>query len=307
MHLLSIVLCTRNRAGQLRAALDSYRRLEAEAGWELVVVDNASEDATARVIQEFAATSALTLRAVSEPRPGLARARNRGLAEARGEIVAFTDDDCYPDPDYVRVLRNVFEDPRYDYAGGRVMLHDASDARISIQEHGTAKEIEPNAFLASGQILGANMAFRRAPLLVLRGFDERLGAGTSFHSGEDTDLLRRAALAGMRGRFDPMLVVRHHHGRSQADAAALRRSHQRGLGACMAKFVTNKHTCKQYIRHWYWALRSTGALNALRQLGWGLLFAFKYGPSPQRVWRHPAATIDASRESAVAKSVNSCI
>ena len=292
MQLLSVVLCTHNRASQLRATLDCYRHFDAQPDWELVVVNNASTDDTARVIEEFAASTALTLRAVVESRPGLARARNRGLLVARGEIIAFSDDDCYPAADYLRVLRSIFADSRYDYAGGRVLLHDAHDARISIQEYATAYAIEPYSFVASGQILGANMAFRRAPLLILRGFDERLGAGTAFYCGEDTDVLRRASAAGMRGRFAPELVVRHHHGRGPRDAAALRRAQQRGLGACMAKFVANQHTRQQYVRRWYWAMRSAGALGALHQLWAALHFAFKYGPSPQRVWWHPAEDLD---------------
>ena len=204
------------------------------------------------------------------------------------------------------MLRVIFDNPRYDYAGGRVILHDAADARISLQEHATAYDIEPNAYVAAGQILGANMAFRRVLLLDLRGFDERLGAGTSFHSGEDTDLLRRAALAGMRGRFEPQLLVRHDHGRSQADAAALRRSHQRGLGACMAKFIANKDTRSQYVRHWYWALRRVGIPGAVRQLGWGLRFVFECGATSRRIWQHPAPALDASRASVTADGVDSC-
>ena len=143
-----------------------------------------------------------------------------------------------------------------------------------------------------GQILGANMAFRRACLCALRGFDERLGAGTLFRSGEDTDMLRRAAAAGMRGHYEPALVVHHHHGRKAPEAVALRRATQRGIGACMAKFVALPATRRCYLRHWYWALRRAHPVDALRQLGWGFLFLALHGFSPRRSWHHPAAVLD---------------
>lgn len=292
MPSVSVVLSTRNRAARLRVALGCYRAWSGDTDWELIVVDNGSTDDTAQILADFAAASGLPVRLVHESRAGLARARNRGLAAARGEIVAFIDDDCYPAADYLATLRGIFATTGCDYAGGRVLLYDPSDAQVVVQTHATAYTLEPGAWLTSGQILGANMAIRRSGLCSLRGFDERLGAGTLFRSGEDTDMLRRAALAGMCGHYEPALLVHHHHGRKLADAAALRRATQRGLGACMAKFVALPATRRAYARRWFWALRRAPSLNALRQLAWGLLFVALQGFSLRRLWQHPAAALD---------------
>src|SRR5512138_3361592 len=93
---LSIVLCTRNRADWLRRTLTFYEDIVADIGWELGIVDNGSRDATRQVIREFSSRAQIHVRLAVEPRMGLSRARNAGWQCASGEIIAFTDDDCYP-------------------------------------------------------------------------------------------------------------------------------------------------------------------------------------------------------------------
>ena len=96
----SIVICTRNRAQDLAATLRSLNRLQMPDGrsGEVVVVDNGSSDHTAKVIAEARAFLTLPLVAATEPECGLGAARNRGLRLARGEIIAWTDDDVRPAP-----------------------------------------------------------------------------------------------------------------------------------------------------------------------------------------------------------------
>ncbi|CAL95875.1 glycosyltransferase [Azoarcus olearius] len=285
---ISVVVCTRNRGGQLEGMLRSFCSQDFAVGWEMVVVDNGSSDNTGEVLTRFALECPFTLRVVLEPTPGLSRARNRGLAAARGEFVAFTDDDCYPRDDYLSAIVALFCDPKVVYGGGRLLLYDPTDQRVTIQERDRAEVLEPGSFIPSGLIHGANLVCRRQALLDLDGFDERLGAGTTYKSGEDTDILRRLALAGHRGRYDPDIVVYHHHGRKTVEAARrLEQGYSWGIGSCMLKYALNPQSRSIYARIWYWRLRRIPFADAVREIVAALRFFLEYGPTWRSVWRHP--------------------
>ncbi len=285
---ISVVICTRNRGEKLRATLRSLTRQDYDGEWELIVVNNGSTDDTQCVIDDFAKNCAFPLRVAHEPLAGLSRARNKGLARARGEIVAFTDDDCYPREDFLSAIAVRFAEGDVTFVGGRVLLFDPDDQRVTIQERNTPLMIEAASFVPSGLIHGANMAVSREALMALNGFDERLGAGSYFKSGEDTDMLRRLVLSGMGGAYDPRVVVFHHHERKTVEAAqTLLRGYCRGLGSCMLKYVIRPDTRPLYLRVWYWRLRRAGLLDVLRELTAAAEFYLRYGPTWRRVWEHP--------------------
>lgn len=286
--LISVVICTRNRGSQLAGTLESLRRIEFEGRWEIVIVNNGSTDNTGSLLREFANDPPAPVRIVFEPVPGLSRARNRGLASARGELVAFTDDDCYPTENYLDAISTCFATHDIAFAGGRVLLFDPTDQRVTIRESNAVETIDAGDFVPSGLIHGANMIARRSVLLELNGFDERLGAGTAFKSGEDTDMLRRITLSGRHGRYDPSIAVYHHHGRKTPEAAEqLERGYRRGFGSCMIKYVMNPVTRSAYARIWYWRLRKSDASDIFRELRAALQFAWRYGPGWRGVWEHP--------------------
>lgn len=271
---ISLVVCTRNRAVQLPRCMQSISRLSFDGVWEVVVVDNGSTDDTARVIDRYRQKDKVPLVVVREERPGLARARNTGLLAARGRIVAFTDDDCYPAPDYLQVLCECFADSDIKFLGGRVLLFDKNDAPISIQEKADREEIAPRSFIRPGFIHGANIAFDRDALLSVGGFDERLGAGTKFFSGEDVEILARMSWAGMRGAYDPRPVVQHHHGRRQrSDIERLFRGYDIGRGAYFAKFLANKESRLTYMKNWYWSIRLRNLARLGREIAGAARFA----------------------------------
>src|SRR5215470_13364473 len=129
---LSVIVCTRNRATQLATALNHWARLAPKSSWEIILVDNGSTDLTPQVIANAQQRISVS-RAVLETRIGLGAARDRGWREARGAIVAFTDDDCYPSPGYVDDLVEAFRcSPDVGYMGGRILLWDEDDARLTI-------------------------------------------------------------------------------------------------------------------------------------------------------------------------------
>jgi glycosyltransferase involved in cell wall biosynthesis len=254
---VSLIICTRNRAEQLRAALNYVRDLEAPlGGWELVIVDNGSTDSTQEVIHSFALSAPCPVVNVYEPNRGLSRARNTGIARAAGRLLAFTDDDCYVRRDYLVQLCSVFEDSGADYVGGRVVLHDASDAAVTIKDVLTPEVIEPRRFLEPGTIHGANMAVRREVVREIGGFDPLVGSGTPWIC-DDIEFLSRACWAGWSGRYDPRPVVAHHHGRKPGvDVVRLRAGYERGRGAYYLKGVLNPTSRITYLREWYWSVRA---------------------------------------------------
>src|ERR1700730_18373678 len=111
MH-ISVVLCTYNRASSLGKTFESLRQMTVPPvlKWELIVVDNNSADNTYAAVTEFARTSGLNLRYVFESKQGLCHARTTGVANARGEIIAFTDDDVQVSPEWLQELKRTFSE-----------------------------------------------------------------------------------------------------------------------------------------------------------------------------------------------------
>jgi GT2 family glycosyltransferase len=137
------------------------------------------------------------------------------------------------------------------FVGGRVLLYDPSDLRITIQEKQDYCVLRPRTFFTPGTIHGANMAFRKAVLSRIGGFDERLGAGTSIGCGEDTDAVASALWAGIAGAYDPGPTVYHHHGRkTKNEERELSKVYYMGRGAYYAKYVIRNDSRSAYLRNW---------------------------------------------------------
>lgn len=255
--LVSLIICTRNRAASLRTCLTYVSQLQSPGNWELIVVDNGSSDETPNLLKEYAATAPFPVVLIHEPNPGLSRARNAGIAKATGGIIAFTDDDCYVTADFLKEIVKVFEDENIGFMGGRVLLFDPSDAPRTIRPECVPYRIEPYQFIDAGQLIGANMAFRRSLLVSIGAFDPAFGAGSRFRSGEDTDIQARASAMGAIGAYAPTPLVWHHHGRKPGrDCDALDKNYDYGRGAYFAKFIMAPQTRLLFLKNWYWGTLS---------------------------------------------------
>jgi hypothetical protein len=303
--MVSLVISTRNRAPRLGELFVTLSRLEPpDGGWELILVDNGSTDGTAEAIRAFAAAAPCPVRCVHAATPGLSHARNAGLRCAAGSIVAFTDDDCYPRPDYLRAIVDVFEHHRPGVLGGRVVLHDATDARVGVKDVSDPFEIAPRSFVRPGVMHGANLAVRRDVLADIGGFDPLLGAGTPCMAGEDTDFIARAVWAGWTARYDPRPVVSHHHGRKPGAAAKRQReSYDRGRGAYYAKWALDARARRTYLHEWYWSARRMLSKKDARPIGRELAGASRYlvdrllhpAPVPRYPWTVPGDSSSTGR------------
>ena len=234
---ISLVLSSRNRAGPLRTLLG---RLDPEAfrrtGSELVLVDSASDDETPAVMTAFADAADFAVRVVRAHRPGQGHAHNLGVAAARGDVLAFTDDDCEPAPDYFDALRREFDPAFHDYGGGAILPGDPDDdARLATTAWWTFEDrvvLPPRVLQTAGTLQGANMFCRRGALEQVGGFHEDLGPGGRF-KGADAELAARFSLSGLTGVLLPQVRVTHHHGRKigspEAEATMAGYDRSRGI------------------------------------------------------------------------------
>lgn len=249
---VSVIICTRNREKQLRVCLKHFAAIRSLIPWELIVIDNGSDDATSHIVHAFANSHPITIKLLSQPARGMGRARNTAWRASSGEIIAFTDDDCYVTPGFIDTVEHAFAcNERIGYVGGQILLHDPSDARVTIEESTEELHIPAYTFLRTGSFQGANMAIRRCALEAVAGFDESFGYGTPFPAS-DIEVITRVSFSGWEGAYDPRIVVRHHHMRKLADVPQLLRRYARGRGAYWAKFLlvptTRAHSCRQ----WRW-------------------------------------------------------
>jgi GT2 family glycosyltransferase len=258
-------VCTFNRSRQLTEAL---RHIESSAvraglGVEIVVVDNNSSDDTKEAVARVADGSAVPVRYVFEPAQGLSFARNRGVQTAKGSVIAFTDDDCIVDPDWIGALWGEFTvNPDVAIVGGRVDLYASEDQPVSIRPFGERVRYA-NATQVYGFVMGCNMAIRRGTSECIGGFDPAFG-GSKGVIADDIDFLYRALKHGLGILFAPAARVLHNHGRRSAgDIRSLRQGYVRGRGAFYCKHLLRADPT--ILRHAWWEVRAEGGDQAVAE------------------------------------------
>ena len=233
----SVIVCTRNRAGSIGEALAAVSKLECR-DFEVLVVDSSTElerEKTAKCVREYGA------RYILEPRRGLNIARNTGIANAAADIVAFTDDDCIPDKNWLAQKLQNFSDSSVWACTGRVVQHSregASDLfeEVAGQDLGaerrvfSGKDVHFGVGFLLGNVAkvfakhmkssapvpycighGSSMAFRKDIFTRIRNFDERFGNGAPLGGCDDIEMLYRILRSGGRIVYEPTAVVRHKH------------------------------------------------------------------------------------------------
>ncbi len=225
---LTVLVCTYNRAPFLRETLAALLRLHVprSARTEILVVDNNSNDSTPEVIESAAAASPVPIRVLFEPRQGKSYALNRGLADARGDVIALTDDDVVPARDWLQRIVEAFSGEDISFVFGKVLPRWGATPPPELLAR-RAKEIwgplaildygdEPISYTAqaTGQRLpvGANLAFRRSVLESVGGWRTDLGkVDNSLISGEDHEIFFRLRRGGLyAGLYDPSNIVWHY-------------------------------------------------------------------------------------------------
>ncbi len=224
---LTVVICTRDRPEGLSHTLSSLAR-QSDPDFEVVVVDNSRDGAVAHALADF---DGLRLRCCHEPAPGLSRARNRGLSEVRSELIAWIDDDEEAERDWVAWIKRGFAHPdRPDAVAGLMLPAELETAaQVNFERYGgfnKGRGVEPEALRAGTPAVfdplyplpnfgaGGNMAFRTERLRAIGGFDNRLGAGTLTHGGEETRALSLLLEHGSTILHWPPAITWHYHRRT---------------------------------------------------------------------------------------------
>jgi len=267
--MISVVVCTYNRAGPLQRFLARIGELGApghDLPWELVIIDNNSSDDTRAVVERMRAELPVPVAYHFEPRQGLSHARNAALRAARYDIIAFTDDDCLFDKRWLQSIAEEFAaDANLAILGGRVEAAAGLPAELSTRRGRERVEVKSLTDIRRN-LIGCNMALKRPLLRDVGIFDTRLGAGTPCKAGEDSDYVYRALRRGRRILYSPEVLIEHHHDRTEEDAVrAVRGNYLMGRGAFYAKHLLRFDS--DVARHAYWELRSLFRRDERRSFG----------------------------------------
>jgi glycosyltransferase involved in cell wall biosynthesis len=274
---ISVVICTRDRTDLLKGALEAILAVD-YPDREIIVIDNApSNTSTAELVAR------LPVRYVKEERPGLDWARNRGIAEARHEIIAFTDDDVRPDVGWLRGMAAGFADPEIMAVSGLVAPAELeTEAQIQF-EFGYGGMLQyTHSFKVDGSKLsarellwasaygvGANMAFRRQVFAEVGTFDPALDVGTATRGGGDIELFHRILAKGYSTFYAPRAFVWHVHRRSGEALSRQLRDNGRGFGAYLLTCDRNRTVSRLEILHFAWSQwLNWWLLRRLRRPGW---------------------------------------
>nr|WP_246408600.1 glycosyltransferase [Parvularcula dongshanensis] len=223
----SVVLPTYARPAKLSACLEGLARLKLDAPFEVVVVDDGSPEPVAPVVEAF--SDRLTVRCLRQANAGPARARNHGAAAARGRWLAFTDDDCEPEPGWLLALVRALEAQPDALVGGatvnavgdNIYADTAQDLVSFLYEHAKVKAADGEGF---DFFTSNNMACAKASFTALGGFDETFPLA----AGEDRDFGLRFKASGGPLLFEPKAVMRHHHDMSLSRFVRQQRNYGRG-------------------------------------------------------------------------------
>ena len=213
LPLITVAVCTRNRAGFLEKAVGSVLP-QITVGAEVLIVDNASTDETPKMAAHLAAMNPC-VNVCREEELGLSAARNTALLKARGQYVVFLDDDAVAEPGWLGAYRGLFGKPPSENiaaAGGTVVprYETAPPAWLDPLAHALSGSESPHAFDGAGGPWGCNFALHRGRAIAAGGFDPAYGRkGRSMSAHEETDLFRRLTHAGYEVWWLPEARIRH--------------------------------------------------------------------------------------------------
>lgn len=216
---ITVILCTYNRCESLAKALNSVaaQTLPESVDWEVLVVDNNSNDRTREVAEDFSSRHPGRFRYLFEPQPGKSHALNAGVREAQADILAFLDDDVTVDPTWLQNLTTALHNGEWAGAGGRI---------VPGWSRPVPRWLSPGAWYALAPLVqfdlgnvagglseppfGTNMAFLKEMFEKYGGFLVELGPrpGSEIRN-EDTEFGSRLLAAGERLRYEPSAVVCH--------------------------------------------------------------------------------------------------
>ena len=276
---ISVLVCTHNGSSTLRACLEALGK-QTHPRYEVVVIDDGSTDDTPDIAKSFP-----FVRYEHQDHAGLSVARNLGMDLAKSDLLAYTDDDCIPDEDWLLHVVRAFDDPRCVAAGGPNLPpppRNGTESCVAVAP-GAPSHVLLDDFEAE-HLPGCNLVIRKSALRAIGGFREEFVC-----AGDDVDVCWRLQAHGGSLRFVPPAVVWHH--RRRTVRAYLRQ--QRGYGHAEAMLI------RRYPHRFAWLggarwrgmiygdmpphLMHTGAVIRFGRFG-NALFQTVYTPSTPSAW-----------------------
>ncbi len=255
----SIVIPSYNRADLLMGLLDSLERIviPEDVRWEVVVVDNNSTDSTREKVQAFLDTGSLPLRCFIETNQGSSHARNRGVKEARGDIIAFLDDDEIADESWLQALHRGFERHGCAGIGGRVVAKWVFPIPGWYTTEGPYRIVGPTAEYDLGDEwlrysvgmqmpVTANFSVRRECFEKYGYFRTDMGpVGDDYIMGEDAEFCMRLVKGGEKLVYSPEVLTYNIVHRDRVSKQYCKRYHFR-FGRVTAQFFEAKESTRMY-------------------------------------------------------------
>lgn len=216
--IISFIICTYNREKYIYECLSRLAKNTAQTGWEIILVNNNSTDNTAEECRRFETDfPEVHYSYFVETQQGLSFARNRGIAEAKGDWFVFLDDDAMVEPDYIANLqKNLKEHPETKAFGGPIepFFEGAAPAWLSpwtlifVSAINMGKAVKP--FPRNRYPIGANMGVSREAIECVGAFDTSLGrVGNNLMGGEEKDLFNRLRAQQFPVLYFPNIKVKH--------------------------------------------------------------------------------------------------
>jgi GT2 family glycosyltransferase len=272
---VSVVICcyTQERLPLLTSVVESVRAQSVPPQQIIIVVDH-NKNLYKHLIANFNAVTIVE----STGQPGLAGARNTGIAHATSDIVAFLDDDAEATPDWLERLISFYDDPDVLAVGGRVNpVWEAGRPGYFSEELdwivGCSHRGLPRMATEVRNLIGANMSFRRETLELVGGFNPDLGRQIAKPLGcEETEICIRASLAspGARIVYDPAAVVHHHVPAARGSFRYMAsRAWSEGLSKAQVSHLVGHKRALRSERHYVRRVLPRAVLSGLRDWGAG--------------------------------------
>jgi glycosyltransferase involved in cell wall biosynthesis len=229
---VSVIVPVKNGATYIRELLDSLMQVDYDREMlEIIVVDGNSTDNTREIVSQY------PVKLLLEERPGLNAARNTGIKNSSGEIIAFTDADCIIQENWVSKIVENFRDPYVGCIGGNVvgyydsfLSHYSDESFIPVMRIFGKKETLDSVKLPQKYPAGCNMAVRRDALNYVGFFDESIKYGF-----DEDELVERICRGGYKMVLDPKVLVRHKHRPVLKELLKQNFNYGRGLGLMLRK------------------------------------------------------------------------
>lgn len=243
---ISVIICTYNRDTVFAETLDSFSAMDipSREKVELLIIDNHSTDKTPEIAKQFIETNPYS-RYIYEPQQGLSHARNRGIKESRGNIIAFVDDDVYFERDWLKSVVDMFErvSSAAAFGGKSIPLFEGgrpewmNDAFLKVYGDTQFGE-KPRVVAYPDHPFGLNMAFRKEVFESIGEFNIDLGRKkTSLLSNEESDLFERISKMGLQVFYEPSAVLYHRIPKDRVSLKWIReRSYWQGISDVVQKF-----------------------------------------------------------------------